>query len=202
MIIQKGIQVIHGAIVLVLSMPLYKKFGDINSICLKLNPGGVTSSLDMGCGRSPRNPFNATYCYGIDLFSDESMKIEKANLAVEKIPYADDFFEFLTAFDFIEHIPRVSYIPEYRFPFVELMNEIYRVLKPGGYMLSVTPAYPFADVLVDPTHVNYITDRTFSTYFDDINRWAVIYGFNGAFKIVKQGWDGTHLVTVLKKVPI
>jgi SAM-dependent methyltransferase len=97
-------------------------------------------------------------------------------------------------------VPRVIYMPEKRNPFVELMNEIYRVLKTGGIFLSVTPAYPHGAAFQDPTHVNIITEETFIRYFDDTYMWAKIYGFNGRFKVLQQEWSGANLVTQLQKV--
>jgi SAM-dependent methyltransferase len=162
----------------------------------------MTKSLDIGCGRNPKNIFNADTVYGIDVRDDLAHNIKKADLVIEKIPHEDDFFEYVTAHDFIEHVPRLLYLPDRRYPFVELMNEIYRVLKPNGIFLSFTPAYPHAEVFRDPTHVNIISDQTFGIYFDDTNRWAEMYGFKGAFKIISQEWKGPHLLTLMQKVPV
>jgi len=162
----------------------------------------TTKSLDLGCGMAPKNFFGAEQVYGIDVRTDLEKNIYKADLAIEGLPFSDDFFEFVTAHDFIEHIPRLVYVPERRNSFVELMNEVWRVLKMGGRFLSVTPAYPQPAAFVDPTHVNIITEQTFPLYFDDQNRWAKGYGFNGAFKIVSQEWKGIHLITVLEKTTV
>lgn len=162
----------------------------------------MTKSLDLGCGLSPKNPFSADELFGIDLRGGGSGNIKAADLAVEDIPYPDEFFDFVSAFDFIEHIPRLVYAPARRNSFIELMNEIYRVLKPGGRFLSQTPAYPHAAAFQDPTHVNIITERTFPFYFDDANRWGGAYGFTGAFRILMQEWRGVHLLTVMEKVPV
>ena len=91
-------------------------------------------------------------------------------------------------------------MPEKRNPFIELMNETYRVLKTGGIFLSVTPAYPHSAAFQDPTHVNIITEETFIKYFDDTYTWAKIYGFHGRFKVLQQEWSGANLVTQLQKV--
>lgn len=158
-----------------------------------------TKSLDLGCGSAPKNIFGATEVYGIDIRADLENNIFKADLAIQGIPFPDGFFDFVTAHDFIEHIPRVVYLPERRNSFIEIMNEIWRVLKIGGGFLSFTPAYPQPAAFTDPTHVNIITEQTFPLYFDDQNRWARPYGFTGAFKIISQEWKGVHLVTVLEK---
>lgn len=160
----------------------------------------MTRSLDLGCGGSPRNPFNADELYGVDVREDLDAGIRRADLAIEPIPFDTDMFEYVTAYDFLEHIPRVVYAPDRRNSFVELMNEIYRVMKVGGLFLSSTPAYPHAEAFQDPTHVNIITEMTFKAYFDNVNRWAAGYGFKGAFHLKLQEWRGHHLLVVLQKV--
>ncbi len=160
----------------------------------------MTRSLDLGCGRLPQNPFRADSLYGIDVYSDSTKNIVSADLALDRIPFEADFFEYVTAFDFIEHIPRVIYNPTRRNPFVELMNEIYRVLKPGGIFLSLTPAYPHPEAFQDPTHVNIITEKTFSRYFDDTYCWARMYGFTGAFQMLSQEWYGENKEKLLVQI--
>ncbi|MFC7421108.1 methyltransferase domain-containing protein [Iodobacter arcticus] len=162
----------------------------------------MTRSLDLGCGPAPKNPFNADELFGIDVREDLDANIKRADLVIEPIPFESDYFEYVTAHDFLEHIPRIIYAPHRRNAFVELMNEIYRVLKVGGQFLSFTPAYPHPEAFRDPTHVNIITDQTFQAYFDNVNRWAAGYGFNGAFEIKLQEWRGPHLLTVLQKVEL
>ena len=156
-------------------------------------------TLDLGCGDKPKNFFNADIIYGIDIREDLFNNIVRADLVLEKIPFSNDFFDYVSAHDFLEHIPRIIYYPERRAPFVDLMSEIWRVLKPGGKFLSETPAFPHADAFTDPTHVNVITDRTFPLYFDNIYNWGKTYGFKGAFSIDSQEWSGAHLRSILTK---
>ncbi|MGC2497226.1 MAG: methyltransferase domain-containing protein, partial [Acidobacteriaceae bacterium] len=85
-----------------------------------------SSSLDIGCGTEPHNPFRARRVFGIDIRANEEKNIKYADLTTEPIPFPDRYFDYVTADDFIEHIPRVIYAPERRFPFVQLMNEIWR----------------------------------------------------------------------------
>jgi len=154
----------------------------------------MTISLDLGCGETIRNPYLAMQCIGLD--------IEDADLAIEPIPYPDDHFDFVTAYDFLEHIPRLLYVPHRRYPFVELMSEIYRVMKVGGKFLSSTPAFPHAPAFQDPTHVNIITPLTFAEYFDDEKTWAKMYGFKGKFHINEMRYHGPHLIAELEKVSV
>jgi hypothetical protein len=67
----------------------------------------MTKTLDLGCGASPKNPFNANEVYGIDLRNSPDERIRFADLSIDPIPHADEMFDFVSAYDFIEHIPRV-----------------------------------------------------------------------------------------------
>jgi SAM-dependent methyltransferase len=154
----------------------------------------MTISLDLGCGETIRNPYQALTVIGLD--------IQDADLAIEPIPHPDDLFDFVTAYDFLEHIPRLLYVPHRRYPFVELMSEVWRVMKVGGKFLSSTPAFPHAPAFQDPTHVNIITPLTFAEYFDDEKTWAKQYGFKGKFHINNMRYHGPHLIAELEKVSV
>ena len=162
----------------------------------------MTKTLDLGCGANPRNPFNADEVVGIDIREDLQVGIKRVDLAIEAIPFANESFDYISAYDFLGYIPRLLYTPTRRNAFVELLNEIYRVLKNGGLFLSFTPAYPHLEAFQDPAHINIITELTFSVYFDDVNRSAACYGFKGAFKIRQQEWRGPHLLVVMEKVSL
>jgi len=162
----------------------------------------MTKTLDLGCGAKPRNPFGADELFGVDVRDDLGANIKMADLVVEPIPFEDGSFEYVTAFDFLEYVPRVIYNPNRRNPFVEVMNEVYRVLKPNGVFLSSTPAYPHGEAFQDPTHVNIITDQTLPAYFGESMRAAVMYGFKGSFRILTHEWRGPHIFAIMQKVPV
>ncbi len=153
----------------------------------------LTRHLDLGCGNTPRNPYKRDLLYGVDVKSVSMHKdyvIKKANLAIEKIPFEDNFFDSVSAYDLLEHIPRTLMASDQKdlvFSFVELMNEIWRVLKPGGMFYAVTPAYPRSEAFTDPTHVNIITGRTHH-YFTEPHCGARAYGFKGCFKVKRVKW--------------
>src|SRR5436309_14901927 len=66
--------------------------------------------LDLGCGDAPRNPYGRPALYGVDIravASDGRFEFRSANLSFEPIPYGADAFASVSAFDFIEHVPRV-----------------------------------------------------------------------------------------------
>jgi SAM-dependent methyltransferase len=161
-----------------------------------------SKTLDLGCGASPKNPFEADIVQGIDIRENQEQGIVRADLCSGHIPFPDNSFDFITAFDLIEHIPRVLYIDNKSiFPFIDLMSEICRVLKNDGIFYSHTPAYPYKQAFQDPTHVNIITEETFPFYFCSNSPFASVYGFKGNFELIAQEWDYYELLTLMKKVP-
>jgi SAM-dependent methyltransferase len=161
-------------------------------------------SIDLGCGSAPNNPLGARNVLGIDILPSDDSRIIQCDLFANPIPLASDYADVVSASNFIEHVPRVSLVEGARFPFVSLMNEIHRVLKPNGIFYSKTPAYPFVEAFQDPTHANIITEQTMPCYFcsDHVTGgpWAKAYGFAGEFKLITQKWDYHWLLTVLKKL--
>jgi SAM-dependent methyltransferase len=148
-----------------------------------------TKSLDLGCGPIIRNPYEADLAFGIDLIGPETENLKIADLAIQPIPFDDSSFNFVTAYDFIEHIPRLTYLDGKRLhPFIELMNEIHRVLVPGGIFLAHTPAFPRQEAFQDPTHVNIISENTIQYFAGDSVETCKSYGFYGEFEIVRQEW--------------
>lgn len=77
----------------------------------------------------------------------------------EGINFASESVDEIYASHFMEHIPRGQ-------PLIDVMNEAWRVLKPGGTFLMIMPLVGFNDwgegrlvsnwqPYADPTHVNY-----------------------------------------------
>lgn len=165
----------------------------------------TTLSIDLGCGPYPRNPFNASKVLGIDINDSLLDNVISCDLLNNPIPATSHSADFVTAFDFIEHIPRVIQSNgQTVFPFVNLISEIYRVLKPGGFFYHRTPAYPYPQSFQDPTHVNIITEETFPMYFcstDPTPPWANMYGFKGSFKLISQSWVGFYLISLIQANP-
>lgn len=153
----------------------------------------TTRHLDIGCGGIARNPYRADEAHGIDISlpaGADARRFKRANLSLEPIPHSDSSFDSVSAFDFLEHVPRVLTTADghgTRFPFVELMDEVYRVLKPGGRFYAVTPGWPRPEAFHDPTHVNFITEGT-ADYFCGDEPGARMYGFSGHFAALRNEW--------------
>ena len=150
----------------------------------------MTKTLDLGCGPTPKNPFLATEVFGVDINNFDNPDLKVADLAIEPIPFEDNLFDFVTGFDFLEHIPRVLYSGrERRQPFIDIMSEVWRVLKPGGQTFFATPAFPHPEAFQDPQHVNIITEYTI-LYFSKslVLELCQSYGFKGEFEVINQKW--------------
>lgn len=87
------------------------------------------------------------------------------------LPYADSSVGCVRAYDFLEHVPGCrsvgcSHGADGKTPkcTVGVMNEIYRVLVPGGWLISRTPSTDGRGAFQDPTHVSYWNPNSFWYY--------------------------------------
>jgi len=126
--------------------------------------------LEIGCGRGEfllgfqRLGLN---CSGCDLNKTiiENLKIKRVDVSKEKLPYDDNSFDIVYHKSLIEHL----YSPE------NLMKETYRILKPGGIVIILTPDW------VSQMKVFY-EDFTHSRPYDKTSLHDVleIFGFKRA----------------------
>jgi len=91
------------------------------------------SLLDVGCGSKPYQPLfkNVTNYMGLEWASSDKNKQNSANLIYDGhlIPAENAHFDSILLTQVLEHV----FNPD------ELLNEIYRVIKPGGHVLATTP---------------------------------------------------------------
>lgn len=160
--------------------------------------GGGTA-LDLASGPKPRNPFLAQEIFGVDIRANETNNVIFSDISQGNLPFPDNKFDFISAYDVLEHIPRMSlHHDETVFPLILLMNEIFRVLKPNGIFFCIQPCYPFKEAFQDPTHVNIMTEDTMHLYFCEPS-WVRIYGHDESFVMLEEGWYGSKYFSFLKK---
>lgn len=98
----------------------------------------------------------------------------------QRWPWADSSVQSVKAFDIIEHIEDK----------IHFMNELYRVLAPGGRAeIEVPNASHGAGAWQDPTHKSYWTMNSFM-YFEqgtpEHKRFAESYGITAKFKVLSM----------------
>lgn len=109
--------------------------------------------LDIGCGENKQPGF-----VGIDIREMPGVDIVHD---VETFPWPlpDESVIMAVSSHLVEHIN------PHKFGFVNFMNEIWRVMKPGGEIAISCPHGSSQGFLQDPTHCNPINETTWA-YFD------------------------------------
>lgn len=85
------------------------------------------------------------------------------------LPFEDSSVGCVRAFDFLEHVPHCGSACTHGADgsprcVVGVMNEIWRVLAPGGWLLSRTPSTDGRGAFQDPTHVSFWNPNSFWYY--------------------------------------
>lgn len=130
----------------------------IDYFCRRLNLKENQKLLELGCGRGDfLNEFKKKnlVTYGVDISSYSKkyfadLNFEKVDIDKQKLPYKDNYFDIVYSKSFIEHF----YYPE------KIFEEAYRVLKPGGIIITLTPEwkYIYKSFYEDFTHRVPFTD--------------------------------------------
>lgn len=156
---------------------------------------GELVQVDLGCG------FRKQGNLGIDVTSEGTTADLICRLGFELIPLDDEVADAISCRDFLEHIPK-AYFSEreqaLRYPVIDLMNEIWRILKPGGSFTSVTPCYPAVEAHRDPTHLSVWTLESMP-YFCGRFPVAKVYGVRTNFVLEENRSDGFYLHAILRK---
>lgn len=163
----------------------------------------MTTSLDLGCGARPRNPFHAEVVHGVGTQAFAEAGVAQVDLTWQALPFADNRYDYLSAYDVLARMP---VLPDARqddaaprHPLIALMNEAWRVLKPGGHLLARMPAWPHSTAAPDGQVCSEISLDTFTQYFGP-RPGAAAQGFTGAFELLHHEWQGGQLQVVLRKV--
>lgn len=99
----------------------------------------VDFHVDLGCGRLKKGRI------GVDRYAADGVDIVH-DLNVGWLPFADGSIESIITHHALEHIGD---------GFISLMDNCYRVLKPGGILRIIVPLFPSWSAVSDPDHKRY-----------------------------------------------
>lgn len=137
--------------------------------------------LILGCGyRSEKDAIN------LDMVQLPGVDVQH-NLEIAPYPFEDNTFSIVNAIDVLEHLDNI----------VLAMNEIWRIMKPGGRLFIRGPSASAPEQgWRDPTHRRLFAEGTFDNWDPDTKDGRQ-YGFYFApakFKVLSQsernlGWE-------------
>lgn len=149
---------------------------------------GVGHKVHLGCGNDiKRGWVNLDKNDG----NIENKEVVHCDLEEGKLPFADDSCAEVMAIHLLEHIKNL----------LPLMNEIRRVLRPGGFLRVEVPVYPFPEAFQDPTHVRFFTEQSFRYFVEGeglYENYGKTYGIKG-FSWFAQQISGRALIVSFKK---
>ena len=111
--------------------------------------------LDLACGNNKVEGY-----FGVDM-----VKTDSADAVVDLTqfpwPIESDSADDIVCSHYVEHTPDL----------IKFMNEVYRILKPGGKIKIIAPYYSSMRCWQDPTHLRAISEASF-LYFN--KEWRTI----------------------------
>jgi SAM-dependent methyltransferase len=136
------------------TVALYDKYIEANALAWTRRRGLLAVDL----GAAHRKPPGYL---GLDQYSGESVDLV-AQLP-DRVDLPDGSVGLLRAVDFLEHVPAK----------VPLINELFRLLAPGGMLLTLTPSSDGRGAYQDPTHVAFYNENSFWYYANNQYRLFV-----------------------------
>lgn len=120
---------------------------------------------------------------------------------MDGLPFQDSTIGCIRAHDFLEHVPHCrdsKCTHEAARCTVGLMNEIYRVLVPGGWLLTATPSTDGRGAFQDPTHCSFWSVPNSFWYYSRRQQSAFVPGVKARFQLARAWnefpteWHKTH----------
>jgi len=115
---------------------------------VRLAGHGAPLVLDIGCGPHKQH----AWAIGIDRHAHSGVDLV-ADLE-SGLPVASQSVDQIFAVHFLEHVRDL----------LALMNDIHRVLRPGGVLHVMVPNCQFVNAFADPTHVRFFNQQTFKFF--------------------------------------
>lgn len=127
-------------------------------------------------------------CYGVDitdnhlLLAEKNFQLRGQKVVLKKadatqLPFTNDYFDCIYSFGVIHHIPEAQ----------KVLDEAYRVLKPGGQIMLAI-------------YYKWSAFHLFSKLFYNglCRGWLFTKGYDGLLATIEQGADGVHIKPYVK----
>ncbi|HUU28468.1 MAG TPA: class I SAM-dependent methyltransferase [archaeon] len=108
-------------------------------------------TINLGCGKR-----KAPDEIGVDRYPESSADV-LADLS-DNLPFADNVAGKVICIHVLEHVPDL----------VRLIEEIHRILLPGGRLSIEVPYFAHPDAYRDPTHCRFFTWESFDYFVDGV----------------------------------
>lgn len=153
----------------------------LERLCLEWIRREGLSAYDLGGAHNKPAGYQSVDLHDADVIADVR----------QGLPFEDSSVGILRASDFLEHIQ-----PEH---VVHVMNECYRVLAPGGWLLTNTPSTDGRGAFQDPTHVSFWNSNSF-WYYTQQGHMKYVPGLKAQFQLTRvdnyfpSSWHTDHLI--------
>lgn len=139
--------------------------------------------LHLGCGKSKLPGF-----VGVDIASLKSVDVV-CDLDHIPWPFKPSSTHECVLFHVLEHLQNT----------VQIMEEIWRICRPGALVRIIVPYYNSPGAFQDPTHVRFFTEQTFDYFTVDNARELSLYNYysKARFDIVTIELQGRRALQCL-----
>lgn len=120
----------------------------------------------------------------------------------ERLPFKDNTFDEIHAYDVLEH---VGFQGDYKF-FFRQFEDLWRVLKPGGFLCAVVPKQdsiwawgdPGHTRVINPGHLSFLSQANYRTQVGKTSMTDYRRIYQGDFSIVEHSYRGESYAFVLR----
>jgi len=145
--------------------------------------------INLGCGELE---IKGEECVNVDI-RETGITDVVHDLEVLPWPFKDEEFEDAYALDILEHLWT-------GYKFVTGIDEIWRIVKPGGQLYIRTCFFQHEFAYADPTHQHYFTLNSFD-YWDPATPMGNKYSYSDKkWHIVSRKFEGNELLIHMEKI--
>lgn len=125
--------------------------------CSELQSKVEGKKVVFGCGKFARKGWinlDIIPCKGVDLIH---------NLDEYPYPFKTSSVGYILAQHVLEHLSDL----------IKVMNEVHRILQPGGMIEIIVPYYKHRNAFTDPTHKQFFTEYTMDYFIGESNKMKI-----------------------------